>query len=488
MATPATAKKGKSISTTMMAMMIIVSILSLRGFASQAEYGYTSIFYYLFAALVFLIPYSLVCAELASTWTGSGGVFRWVSEGLGPRWGWAAIYLDWMMIVIWLPAVLMFVGNALAFIGGSDNLAENKLFAIAVLLIVYWGATLITFRGIHNADRLSTAGGWIGTLIPIAILIVLGIIYICTGNPNQIPHTSFWPDFSHWSNIVLAASIFLFFAGTELQAVHIQHMPNPRKQFPVSVLVSTAVILVCFIGGTLAIGFVIPQGEIGLLASLFTAFDKLWSNVGAPWLGNAMALFIAVGTLAQISVNISGPSTGLLAVGRAGYLPPLFQRVNSHDVQVPILLVQGGIVTVLGVVLLVLPSVQSSYQILSQMSTIMYLFMILMVYGSFVVLRYAQPDKPRGFRVPGGKVGMWTVAIIGSLGSILALSICFLPPSQIETGDSLTYILILAGCVVVFTSLPFIVYSRRKSSWKSPDSHFEPFDWQTEGRKPWQKA
>ena len=83
---------------------------------------------------------------------------------------------------------------------------------------------------------------------------------------------------------------------------------------------------------------------------------------------------------------------------------------------------------------------------------------------------------------------MWTVAIIGSLGSILALSICFLPPSQIETGDSLTYILILAGCVVVFTSLPFIVYSRRKSSWKSPDSHFEPFDWQTEGRKPWQKA
>lgn len=488
MATTTTAKKGKSISTTMMAMMIIVSILSLRGFASQAEYGYTSIFYYLFAALVFLIPYSLVCAELASTWTGSGGVFRWVSEGLGPRWGWAAIYLDWMMIVIWLPAVLMFVGNALAFIGGNDHLAENKLFAIAVLLIVYWGATFITFRGIQNADRLSTAGGWIGTLIPIAILIVLGVIYICTGNPNQIPKTSFWPDFSHWSNIVLAASIFLFFAGTELQAVHIQHMENPRKQFPISVLVSTAVILVCFIGGTLAIGFVIPQSEIGLLASLFTAFHKLWSNVGAPWLGNAMALFIAVGTLAQISVNISGPSTGLLAVGRAGYLPPLFQRVNSRDVQVPILWVQGAIVTVLGIVLLVLPSVQSSYQILSQMSTIMYLFMILMVYASFVVLRYAQPDKPRGFKVPGGKAGMWIVAIIGSLGSMFALSICFLPPSQIETGNSVTYILILAVCVAVFTALPFIVYAKRKKSWKDPDSHFEPFDWQTEGRKPWQKA
>lgn len=99
-----------------MAVMIIISIMSMRGFASQAEYGYTSIFYYLLAALVFLLPYSLVCAELASTWSNNGGVFRWVSEGLGPRWGWAAIYLDWIMIVIWFPAVLMFAGNAVAFI------------------------------------------------------------------------------------------------------------------------------------------------------------------------------------------------------------------------------------------------------------------------------------------------------------------------------------------------------------------------------------
>ena len=70
-----------------MAILIITSILSLRGLPSEAKFGVQSIFYYIFAAVVFLLPFSLVCAELASTYTKSGGLYRWVSEAFGPRWG-----------------------------------------------------------------------------------------------------------------------------------------------------------------------------------------------------------------------------------------------------------------------------------------------------------------------------------------------------------------------------------------------------------------
>ena len=92
--------KKALITTWAMTILIVTNIVSMRGLASQAEYGYTSIFYYVFAALVFLVPYSLVCAELASTWTKSGGLFRWVSEGLEFKYGWAAMYYDWQMVVI----------------------------------------------------------------------------------------------------------------------------------------------------------------------------------------------------------------------------------------------------------------------------------------------------------------------------------------------------------------------------------------------------
>ena len=97
-----------------MAVLIITSILSLRGLPSEAKYGEQSIFYYLFAAVVFLLPFSLVCAELASTYTKGGGLYRWVSEAFGPRWGWTAMYLEWQTVVIWFPTVLMFGSASLA--------------------------------------------------------------------------------------------------------------------------------------------------------------------------------------------------------------------------------------------------------------------------------------------------------------------------------------------------------------------------------------
>ena len=49
------------------AIMNFTTVVSMRGLPAQAEYGLASIFYYVFAAVVFLIPTSLVAAELAST-------------------------------------------------------------------------------------------------------------------------------------------------------------------------------------------------------------------------------------------------------------------------------------------------------------------------------------------------------------------------------------------------------------------------------------
>lgn len=82
-----------------MAILLITSIFSLRGLPSEAKYGIQSIFFFIFAAVVFLVPFSLVCAELASTYTKSGGLYRWVSEAFGPKWGWTAMYLEWQTII-----------------------------------------------------------------------------------------------------------------------------------------------------------------------------------------------------------------------------------------------------------------------------------------------------------------------------------------------------------------------------------------------------
>lgn len=477
-------------SLTMMAMaiMIITSILSLRGLPSEAKFGIQSIFYYIFAAIVFLLPFSLVCAELASTYSKAGGLYRWVSEAFGPRWGWTAMYLEWQTIVIWFPTMLMFGAASLAYIFWPESfdaaLASNKMYTLAVALIIYWVTTLNAFRGQKMANKLSTAGGLFGTIIPGAILIVLGVLYVCLGKHDYLAHVSFFPDFSNLSTVVLAASIFLFYGGMEIQAVHVNDMSNPAKQFPRSVFLAMLVIVAVYALGTLVIGLVIPSQNINLLQSLLVAYKGLWASFGLGWLGNIMALFIMFGVIGQASALVTGPATGLMAVAQSGYLPMSLQKVNKNGVNTKVLLIQGVIVTILTLVLLVLPTVESAYQIMSQMATIIYLIMVLMIYGAFIRLRHTQPGKTRGFRVPGGKFGMWLVSIVGMLGAFAALALSYLPPSQIQTGSPIVYIGILLVGVGIFVALPLIVYAKRKPSWRNPNAHFYPFDWQIEGRKP----
>jgi putative glutamate/gamma-aminobutyrate antiporter len=471
------------------AIMNVTTILSLRGMPSQAEYGLTSIFYYVFAALVFLIPMSLVAAELASTFPKQGGIFRWVAEAFGAKWGFAASYYEWQTIVIWFPTVLVFAATALGYIWGTPKfdatLTDNKLYSIIVLLAVFWFVTLFTFRGMGASAKLSSMGGLFGTIIPGAILIILGCVYVAMGKPIQMPtNTGLLPDFSNFHNMVLAAGIFLYYGGMEMQAVHIKNLKNPSRDYPLSVLIATILVVGIFVLGTLAVGVIIPHNEINLNQSLLVAYRDLWAAVGLPWLGNVMAAMLAFGVMGQISVIVAGPSTGLLAVGKAGYLPHILQKTNSHGIPTNILLLQGFFVTVLSAAFTILPSVQSAYQILSQMAVIIYLLMCIVMYMAAIRLRYTQPNINRPFRIPGGNFGMWFVCTIGLLGALVALAFSFIPPNQISTGSPVIYIgILLAGCAI-FAAIPFIFFAFHKPSWKAPDSDFEPFEWQIEGRKP----
>ena len=478
---PASVKKPVVIGMMAFAVMNFMTVVSLRGMPAQAEYGIVSIFYYIFAAVVFLIPTALVAAELASAFPKQGGMFRWVGEAFGPRWGFAAVYWQWQAWVLWLPTVLVFGATALAFMLWPQSfdaaVAQNKLYSMAILLIGFWSITAFTFRGIQAAVKLSTFSGIFGTIVPGAILIVLGGVYVAMGHPIQMSlKTGFFPDFGNWHSMVLAASIFLFYAGMETQAVHIKNLKNPARDYPLSILIATIMTVVIFVLGTLAVGVVIPHKSINLALSLLVAYRDLWASLGVPWLGNVMAMMVAVGVIGQVTVVAAGPSTGLLAVGKAGYLPKRLQKTNANGVAIPILVVQALIVTFLCLIFLVMPSVESVFQILSQISNIMFLTMYTVMFTAAIALRYSQPNISRPFRIPGGNFGMWVIGLVGLAGALIAGALSFAPPTQISTGSVGVYVGILLAGTAVEVAIPFVIFACRKPAWKAADSDFEPFE------------
>ncbi|MDT7858340.1 amino acid permease [Rubrivirga sp. S365] len=476
--------KGAKLTVFTLAIMNVTAVVSLRGLPAEAEYGLSAIFYYLFAAVFFLVPVSIVAAELATGWPQKGGIFRWVGEAFGTRIAFLAMFMLWAEVTIWFPTVLTFAGVSLAFMGPDQTwdqgLATNKYYTLGIVLAVYWLATFIAMKGTAFFARVAKWGGIVGTIIPAVILIVLGIAYFVTTGDSQI--TLAWgdviPDFSNFKNLVLAASIFLFYAGMEMNAVHVQEVDDPARNYPKAILISSIATVAIFVLGTLAIAIIIPNSQINLVQSLLVSYDDFFAHFGIGFLAPVIAAMLAFGVLGGVTVWVAGPSAGLLQVGKAGFLPRGLQKTNAAGAPVNLLYLQAGIVSVLALAFVVLPSVQATYQILSQLTVILYLIMYLLMFASALWLRRTQPDTPRPYKVPGGKAGMWVFAGAGFLGSLLAFVLSFVPPSQVAVGSPTLYVGLLVLGTVVFVGLPFLIYKLRRPTWRAENSDFEPFSWE----------
>ena len=484
------AKSTRSLTLTSLIMMNIVAVVSLRGLPAEAEYGMSSIFYYIFAAIMFLIPVSLVAAELASTYPEKGGVFRWVGEAFGPKLAFLAMFMLWAEVTIWFPTALTFGAVSLAFINpntaAATKLSGNKMFVLLIVLVIYWIATYFSTKGPKTFSKVAKWGGIIGTVIPAIILIILGFAYVISGQTPeiQISAKDILPDFTKFDNLVLAASIFLFYAGMEMNAIHVTEIDNPKKNYPIAVFIAAIVTVVIFVFGTLAIAFVIPKDSINLTQSLLITYYKMFEWAGIPFMAPIIAICLAIGVLACIVTWVSGPSNGMLTIAKAGYLPRWWQHTNEHGVATHLLLFQGIVVTLLSIIFVVLPSVQAAYQILSQLTTILYLIMYLLMFAAAIYLRYSQPNRPRPYKIPGGDKGMWIVGGLGFIGSSIAFIFSFIPPGQIQIGSPTLYVTILVVLMLVFCAIPLIIYRNRKDYWKDPNSDVAPFTWQIEGIHP----
>lgn len=482
--TKATVKQAAKMGVFTLVIMNIVAVVSLRGLPAEAEYGVSSAFYYILAALVFLIPVSLVAAELAAMFPyQQGGMFRWIGEAFGDKPGFLGIWLQWIESTIWYPTVLTFGAVSLAFIGMDHvfdaHLAANKYYTIVMVLAIYWLATIISLKGMGWVGKVSKIGGMVGTIIPVALIVVCAAIYLISGGQSQMNwHGNFIPDFTNFDNIVLAVSIFLFYAGMEMSGVHVREIKNPTVNYPKAVVIGAIATVAIFILGTFALGVIIPAKDINLVQSLLVGFDNYFSVLHVKWLAPIIAIALAFGVLAGVLTWVAGPSKGVFAVGQAGYLPKFFQKTNKNGVQKNILYVQGAIVTVLAFLMVLMPSVQSFYQILSQLTCILYLIAYLLMFAAAIRLRYNMKGAPRPFRL--GKKGngvMWLISGVGFIGSLTAFIFSFFPPNQISMGSNAIWFTVLIAGTVIFVALPFIILKFKKPSWDSLGTDFVPFHW-----------
>lgn len=441
----------KVITPFTLTMINVAAIASLRNLPITATYGSHLIFYLALAALFFFVPIALCAAELVSHHPEEGGIYLWVRKAFGKKIGFLAVWLQWIGNIIWYPTILTFIGATVGQLI-HPSLPGNALFIFAMVLIIFWGATWANFRGMAVSGWISTLGVIVGTLIPAGAIILLGIIWWASGQPLQIDmHPgSLIPTEIHLSHLALFGGIALSFVGMEMSEVHASDVPRPQSTFPKAIAISALVIFAIYALGSLAIAFAIPNQEISLIGGVVDAFERLLVSVRAIWLAPLFALLIAIGVVTGVSTWIIGPSRAIFLAAKEGHLPAYLCQRNAAGMPVNIMVVQGMIVTVLSLILLFMPSVESAFLLLTVLAAEIYMVMYGLMFAATYKLRKAETKKQKHlFKAPA--LRLWL--LFGAIGIVTTFVAGLFPPEGIHP---LVYEASLVSGVVISCLVPFL--------------------------------
>jgi amino acid transporter len=445
-------------------MINVIAIDNLRSLTAGAEYGFGLVFFYILGALLFFIPTILVTAELATGWPNAGGVYVWVREAFGLRLGFLTIWLQWIYNVVWYPTIFTFVAGIVAYLI-DPTLVENKFFMLTVILTSFWSVTILNCLGLKASSVLSVIGAIIGTILPMIFIACLGFVWIYLDKPSQIQFSAkeFIPNITSAHDLAFLTNILFGLMGIEMSAVHAGDVKNPSRDFPRALIFSALIIMATLIFACLAITIVVPKNELTLVSGLIDAFGIFFNAYHMNWCIPIIAILIIVGSMGGASTWILGPARGMLIAGDDNKLPAVFVRRNKNDMPIGILLLQGVIVTVLCMVFFVMPSVNSSYWILSNLTAQLALIFYILLFAATIRLRYKHASVKRAYRIPGGKLGVWIVCGVGITTCFSAIILGFLPPSQVSVGNVIQYEAILVVGMIICCLPPFLLHAYKKS-------------------------
>src|SRR6187431_1832792 len=444
-----------------LAMMMMASVGSIAQLSDSATFGLGAVTVYLIPALLFLLPVGLVSAELATS--HEGGIFVWVREAFGDRTGFQATWFVFMNSVTLYPSLLSFGAAALATALGRPDLAGNGAYMGAVVLVGFWAATFVVSKGMKTTAGLSNLGVGLGTIVPALALIFFMFAWLVDDKPSATPLevSDLVPPFTGLSSIALVVGTFVAFAGLEVNAVHIKHLKGRPKSYFKAVLSAAALVFVMYMLGSIAISVAVPDATLELTSGASQAFTVYTDGFGIPGLSNVLSGLLVLGAVAASIAWIAGPSRSMWLVGRAGYLPQRFQKVNGNDVQMPILLFQGAVVTVLSFVFVVAPNTSEAFAMLQDVSISLYMLMYVCMFAAAIKLRRSQPDRERPIKIPYLPV----IAGVGILAAVSAIVLGLTPPAGYSSLSAGTYGAIIATGVIVLAIPPQVIHRFRKPSW-----------------------
>jgi len=404
------------------AFLMLAAIIVLDTLGAVSSYGAQAFTWLIVMVVFFLFPYGLITAELGTAFAEEGGPYVWVKLAFGRVAAAVVAVMYWVDNPIWLAGTLSITAMT----------AFSTFFVDLSLAWQYVFGLLFIWAGIASVIMALKFGKWVATIgagiriVLIAFFTLTVFIYAGEHGLHGFGAGAFKPT---WLIFLAATPILIFnLEGFELPSAASEEMVNPRRDVPFAVLRSGIGTVLFYGVPVLAILLVLPPSRLSNVAGFLDALQQVFVVYGGHLTGSGAvltgagkiladiaAIGVIIGLLSSAVTWLIGSDRAQAVAGYDGAAPRAFGYFSKRlGTPIVVNLVSGVVSTIVLILALTLTSgnaakyFSATLGVVISMVTIVYV----LIFPSVIKLRYSHPDVPRPYRIPGGKVGLWTAGIL----------------------------------------------------------------------------
>jgi basic amino acid/polyamine antiporter, APA family len=250
----------RSLGLSQATAMVVGTIIGASIFVQASEItrlvpSITGVFLVWAAAGVLTFFGALACAELASAFPQTGGVYTFLKETYSPEigflWGWA---MFWSMHSGIIAAIAMVFARYVGYFVPLSDLSL-RLVAIGAILLL----SGINYVGVKHASTLQT----LFTLGKVLAIVAIILLIAALGLPTAMTSAPQAADQISLSSFAQAVAAGLFaFGGWHMVTYTAEETRSPKRTIPVALMIGTLTVTVCYIALNGAYLHVLPLEQV----------------------------------------------------------------------------------------------------------------------------------------------------------------------------------------------------------------------------------
>ena len=337
-----------------------------------------------------MIEYAIGNVAVAISWANYANTFL---EGFGirlPTW----LAVDYQTALSKMPAVVA---------GAPHVFGVPIIFNVLAVAIV----TVITIVLVWGIKESANFNFW---MVVIKLIVLFFFVLVCFKYVRPANWHPFAPNGFH--GILTGASIVFFaYIGFDAVSTTAEEARNPKRDMPIGIIGSLIICTVIYAVIALVFTGLIPYSALvkTLATEQAEPLTLAMKYVSMPgWMVGVVAFGSVVAHTAVLLVFQMGQPRIFFAMSRDGLLPSYFAKVHPRF-KTP------HVSTIITGVFVGIASLLSSLDEMVNLTNIGTLFAFFLVCIGIIILRVREPNRERGFRVPGGT---WFLPVLGAVSCV----------------------------------------------------------------------